>query len=253
MPNWCYNSMTVKGPKADLERFIKAVTLPEKDEAKTSNGNDAGVFDFALLYPTPEPLKITDRLWGAEFYDKATPEERAELDALIAQYESNIKTYGYKTWYDWNCANWGTKWSPRVESLELDQYPHLEDSYYIQSYFETAWCPAAGLLAKISEQFPTLIFEVTSDEESEAFVVHEIFYQGQVFEAGFDPYKTDELPDGLRERIIAKQAELEATDFSDDNWSELRVELSDLYNELKDKAEEEASRIFLAKFPNAYA
>jgi hypothetical protein len=42
---------------------------------------------------------------------------------------------GTNRWYDWRCANWGTKWNPTVDSiLQLDDCT-------VQVAFDTAWSP----------------------------------------------------------------------------------------------------------------
>jgi hypothetical protein len=266
MPNWCYNSMTVRGPKQDLDAFIKAVTLPENDGAKTSNGEDAGGFDLALLYPTPKELaETTAGFYVAEPHPNwavmlANGEMTQEwYDELVrnnaegyAKDQENIKKYGYKNWYDWNCENWGTKWSPRVEVLELSEYP--DGSAYIQANYETAWSPASGLIKKISEQFPNLIFEVSFDEESMAYVGCEIFFQGNVYGADFDPHKVADYPANLRAEASKVLSSLsDAYDNDRDTYYELHQDLLDLQNELKDEAERVASDEFLRDFPGAYA
>lgn len=57
-------------------------------------------------------------------------------------YLNNIITYGYDTWYDWSCANWGTKWNA------YDTFINNEES---EIYFNTAWSCPLPILDKLAE------------------------------------------------------------------------------------------------------
>lgn len=226
MPNWCYNSLTIKGSKEDLGKFIQDVTLPKPDEG--------GEYDLTLPYPTPKELVETVSGWSA---DEAVQAEREK------QYASNLAKYGYKDWYDWNIAHWGTKWSPRVDSLELDEFA---DRWSIQGFYDTAWSPATGLMRQLSMMYPTLVFHTTFDEESQAYVGCEIFYQGRVYDAGFEPGGPG-LPDGFQERWDAIRTKFQEDD--DDAFQDLL----DYQSELTEIAEREAEQLFSDDFPSVLA
>lgn len=226
MPNWCYNYLTVKGEQTELQRFVDAITL------------DDGDYDLSRIYPTPEPLVISESFWGEDTYEQATPQERAKYDDLNARYESNLATYGHRSWYGWNCANWGTKWSPRVEDFYFDlSSPYVE----VEIRFDTAWSPATGLMTEISRRFPTLVFDVSFDEESQAYVGCEVFSNGEVFASSYDPNDYDSLPAGwadvMRETYGEYEKRAEAND--DHSW-EYWHDWSDACQELREFAENEA-------------
>jgi hypothetical protein len=216
MPNWCYNYLTVEGERTELDRFVEAVTL-----------NDGG-YDLSLIFPTPQELAETPALFGVE----------------TEKQQDNLAKYGYKDWYDWNCANWGTKWSPFVEDFEYET-----DSPFIrvEARFDTAWCPSTGLMKEISRQFPTLVFEVTSDEESQAFVCCEIFSAGEMVSVSFDPFAFDELPeviaDRMREAHDRWEKECEAGSDSDD-YNGAWLDWLDACQELREIAISEAGVLF---------
>lgn len=57
-------------------------------------------------------------------------------------YINNIINYGYDTWYDWSCANWGTKWGA------YDSYINNDES---EIFFNTAWACPLPVLDKLAE------------------------------------------------------------------------------------------------------
>ena len=57
-------------------------------------------------------------------------------------YINNILNYGYDTWYDWRCANWGTKWDA------YDTYIDKENNII---EFNTAWSCPLPILDKLAE------------------------------------------------------------------------------------------------------
>jgi hypothetical protein len=130
MPNWCSNHITVRGtdPVA-IKRLADAF--------------DAGEF-CGTVVPMPEELNITSGRLGDGV-------EQAELEAKSA---ANLEKYGYANWYDFNVANWGTKWEIGGDgnTAEIE-----EDGLSFSAPFESAWSPPTGVCEALVEQG----FEVT--------------------------------------------------------------------------------------------
>jgi hypothetical protein len=159
MPNWCWQFVTVKGKKEDLDSLVTAMKTKDED------GNDA--YGLNHLYPCPEELKNTPAmLWSTN------ESEQAEINRIA---DENVNKFGYKDWYDWANANWGTKWGAcGVDCVEIDEDGELTFR------FESAWAPAIGLLAKVSEQFPDLIIGFYCREEAEFFATMHVFHNGEM-------------------------------------------------------------------------
>jgi len=119
MPNWCNNFIQIrhKDP-AMIERVLK--------------GKDGLFMEF---FPTPEPL--TETVVGYPGEDKQA--------AQAAQQAANLEQFGYKDWYDWNVANWGTKWDIELEGIE-----RMDDNS-ISAFFDSAWSPPIGAYAQLVE------------------------------------------------------------------------------------------------------
>lgn len=86
------------------------------------------------------------------------------FEGLGNMYIHNIITYGYDTWYNWSCANWGTKWG--AYSTFFDK-----DNNVIE--FDTAWsCPHPVLdkLAEICYEYGVSFTGKWSDEDCGANV-----------------------------------------------------------------------------------
>ena len=129
MPNWCSNHITVRGTnQAEIDRLATAFAT--------------GGFCNAVI---PCPQELTDTVSGG-FSD---PDEQAKLEAKTA---ANIEKYGYGNWYDFQVANWGTKWDVEGDAIERD-----EDGLGFSGTFESAWSPPIRVAEALVEQG----FEVT--------------------------------------------------------------------------------------------
>lgn len=224
MPNWCYNSATITGPKEDLAKFVKAISSPIDEETRDD-------YDLTLIYPTPKKLVETT----AGFYSAKPNENWAKMlaegemtqewhDELVrhnaegyAKDQANLAKYGYKNWYEWNIAHWGTKWAPRVEYFDFHRDEN-DEQWRVELRYETAWSPPSGLLLEISRQFPTLTFFTTFDEESQAYVGCEIFEDGNIFDCYLEP-GSGMVPGDLNERWEAIQTKFSNHD--DDAFQDL--------------------------------
>ena len=140
MPNWCCNNLNVSGDEIQLREFVEksTINIEENDE-----------FSFNGTYPMPNTLNITSGT-HLSFIEK------------IKRY-INIKLYKHKDWYDWRCANWGTKW----DACE----PHIDnnDINFFSVSFDTAWSPPIDWIDNIMEDFPDLCFELEYDEPGMCF------------------------------------------------------------------------------------
>jgi hypothetical protein len=119
MPNWCNNGITLRhADPAMIDRVIK--------------GKDGLLMEFL---PTPQELIDTVSGFVSE----------AEQAAHNLQQESNRKKYGHADWYQWNIANWGTKWDFGLENVER------HDPNTVSAAFDSAWAPPTGAYARLMD------------------------------------------------------------------------------------------------------
>lgn len=95
-------------------------------------------------------------------------------------------------WYNWNCANWGTKW--RAGEVWHDRVDNDNKVDGHTSYnFDTAWSPAEPVIAALAEKFPTLTISHRYCEGGMGYA-GEIVYKDGVAIA-HDEYGAEDLPD----------------------------------------------------------
>ena len=116
MPNWCSNGITLRhADPAMIERAAKAL--------------QEGKF-LQEFIPCP-----------------------AELTEAVANFEKNedmVAKHGYSSWYDFNIANWGTKWDVSADNVEI------ADANTLTAGFDSAWAPPT----RAYEQLMELGFEI---------------------------------------------------------------------------------------------
>jgi hypothetical protein len=122
MPNWCNND----------------ITLRHKDPAMIDRAQKALADGRLLQEFFPCPQDLIDTVSGFPGEDK-----RAAHDA---QMKRNIELYGYKDWYDWNVANWGTKWDVGGDDGLIQKL----DANTLQASFDSAWAPPCNAYEKLA-------------------------------------------------------------------------------------------------------
>lgn len=128
MPNWCSNTVTFKH------------TDPEKIRTIVRAWN-SGKF-MSAFFPCPKDLEET----MAGFLG-AGPDQRELAEKELF----NTQQYGYKNWYDWCVAEWGTKWDvgrdKGARSLSIKS-----DAKKVKIRFSSAWSPPIGFYEKMHDQ-----------------------------------------------------------------------------------------------------
>ena len=90
------------------------------------------------------------------------------LDNLLPSPENN------KDWYEWNCKNYGSKWS------DFDGVIGQVSDNEINLTFMSAWSPIGEGIRNVSKQFPTLDFVLSYDEGGMAFCGGYAFRNGEI-------------------------------------------------------------------------
>jgi len=155
MPNWCENTLTVKGPNKTVKKFIK--TAKARGTALSLN----------KFVPMPADLENT----RAPSLN-ATKHQRAQNKRLRNK-------YGFDNWYDWRLHHWGIKWDVTAELVE-------NIIGYASYLFDSPWGPPETWLDTIAKQFPDLKFTLKYSEPGMGFhgcrivkntkIIHDAYY-----------------------------------------------------------------------------
>jgi len=140
MPNWCSNTLEVRGNVEQLKEFTEKSFIAE-----------TGEFTMGGLLPTPKELtEVTSPvMWRG---DETDLEGKATFEAEAKRIE---ETYGHADWYSWNTTNWGTKWDVAESTIGF-----MDDDALIVSY-DTAWSPNINWVEQVSKMFPDLEFRLS--------------------------------------------------------------------------------------------
>ena len=178
MPNWCGNALGVTGPAEDIAKFVEAIRHPD------GTPEDDNEWDLSRLAPMPKILEGTRSPCPtpesiASLREKADDPtwphvtlEYVEADEvlMVKGHEAFLET-GYQDWYSWCADTWGTKWCPRVHTIEVEETA-------VSMVFDSAWAPPTGLIALGSATFPTLTFILEYSEPGMGFLGAEAFRGG---------------------------------------------------------------------------
>jgi len=171
MPNHVTNGVSIKCDDANKLKELRNKLITKE------NGESVSKFDFNAVLPRPKELDITsgsetsfgmacydqshfDQYKQYQWFDKTYPNCKTPEDLLaLAKQDSNketaliegkqaldnIKRYGYKDWYDWSIANWGTKWNAYDFSIVY------EDDHELHVQFDTAWSAPTPIFNKLED------------------------------------------------------------------------------------------------------
>jgi hypothetical protein len=138
MPNWCNNTLIVKGKSEDIKVF--------KEKYKGKINDTMSWLNFEQVISSKENQELIKPKWNA-----LTKEENKRWKNDFIQYWFN--TGGV----EWCCKNWGTKWNIEVEE------PRTEKGELIYG-FDTAWSPPEPVIKKLIELHPELEFNLEFEE-----------------------------------------------------------------------------------------
>jgi hypothetical protein len=199
MPNWCESLVSIAGPEPDIELFKQAHIRDVNGEIildfNTAIPIPEGAGEHSSLYEalfalgqdfSPTGDMITDWFRGTHAHPSHWEGKASSREQLLEWYEANrpddlaaaknqIRFHertGYYDWYEWKCANWGTKWNCG------SYWPMSESPGSFEFGIDTAWSPSIPVFTKLAEMHPSLAITVKYEERGNWFAGTVIYHDG---------------------------------------------------------------------------
>ena len=227
MPNWCVNQVDVKGDEADVARLIelvkgeddafdfsKIVPIPDSPHYAVNAGQNDFLCGCKKVWVE---TKAQVGKYDEEGYEKAEghwavdgiPVVKEVLgngtikDLVAAGFGGSDVCPTHKVgeisshpdwWYNWNVANWGTKWN--CGEVWHDRTTEQITEAGTTSYnFDTAWSPASPVIEALAEQFPTLTITHRYCEAGMGFAGEVVYERGSFVSQDEYSSGNDSFPD----------------------------------------------------------
>ena len=137
MPNWCNNSLTIKG---------QTETIKQLWEGATAEGDDGGLLNS--MVPMPQELN-----------DTTSPTPPDSEQPMVD---------GCDNWYDWRVKHWGVKWDVSTEGLEF--HDNGDGTAEITGWFDSPWGPPLEAFSKFCDDMDGVYLECYYEESGMCFV-----------------------------------------------------------------------------------
>lgn len=142
------------------------------DEILSAIRSDESALDFNSLIQMPKLLRNTGsgyntidgkehRAWYVEEHASKDNGWKEKTRAFTDEEKAALADIGYQNWYDWACANWGTKWN--AYSVIAGK-TSCGDGIVT---FETAWAPPMPVLDALAAKFPSADFRLLWSDEGD--------------------------------------------------------------------------------------
>lgn len=193
MPNWVYNTMSLRETKKGaLQDFLNATLKMDGYDVRVNSGQDwLDKMKNHLLGESYKGICLSTFVKRPETYDMYDTTNHPNGERLVLGETTNVgdqkvvvteeviqdfknatleqeQKYGVIGWYDWNCLNYGCKWDTCMteEVLEISV---SDDKEGLTLKFETPWSDPLPIFGHIFNGFPDLDLTITVEEEAGFF------------------------------------------------------------------------------------
>jgi hypothetical protein len=168
MPNWCFNTLTIQGPKEQVDSIKAKLNEPFQRQHEQWNMETHQMEIKDYFYNNPV----------FAFWNIYNPIQDGVSNDTYLQQNDHSKPLAEQmmfkgnNWYDWNVRNWGTKWDVGVG--DEDKYPDTEllehesngEDQWLVYKFNTAWSAPLPAMEKLSALVPNCVVTLSFEEES---------------------------------------------------------------------------------------
>jgi hypothetical protein len=182
MPNWVFNTLTIQGPKDEIDSIKDRLNRPFTLAQETFGMGDISTSGFPTKIKQVEYSNPVFAFHNIHSYkdDGITDEQYACQPARLGISTDEPNWFAKEMefaktqndWYNWNTTNWGTKWDVAVRdgdeyaNTELVEYKSDGDDNWLVYRYETAWSPAVTILTKLSNLVPNSLLTLEYEEET---------------------------------------------------------------------------------------
>lgn len=163
MPNWCNNTIEIKGSTETIKKLW---------EEATAEGDEGGLLN--AMAPMPKALN-----------DTTSPTPPDSKQPVVD---------GFDNWYDWRVSNWGTKWDVNTEGLEFTD--HGDGTAEITGWFDSAWAPPTGAYEKFCDDMDGVYLEAFYEEGGMDFAGHWTSEGDDDYLEGISDYAREKIKTG---------------------------------------------------------
>ena len=206
MPNWCSNSLTIRGDKATILALMERAASGSHDYVGPFNKHDESmdwgsftpiqmemlmkdddlfkdkrehkpVFSFHAFVPVPREVMLAP--YDSNRLKEAAAKYPEWFGRFADLYDSNgnlIKS-GLLSGYDWEHKNFGVKWD--ACEAHITNQGGSDDDYSVTYEFDTAWGPAMTFMDSFAALYPDLHFSLSYDEPGMGFAGNAEWSDGQ--------------------------------------------------------------------------
>ena len=212
MPNYCENTLDITCPRETFLTTLQPLLFAKatgKAVHYHSMPKDLMFFSFTALLPTPPelsglsaPARIVTLKERKKFLeDKAMNNGRSYGGPITKKMsEDFIKRFGHNDWYNWNVANWGTKWDADVYHMESNLLTEPNSSAVtLKVGFNTAWSPPTSWFNALCDilRDEEVSMEIRYSEEGMGFAGTHYFNSGERWDAEGRIYMVQDSTDSL--------------------------------------------------------
>lgn len=150
MPNWSYNHLSITGKAGELKRFLTE-----------------GLYGYKPVYAPTSKFEEEENA-------KRPASQLTRTMNKIVPVPQDVLAKGYSdAGYYWQADNWGTKWDfcdmDDSGTEEKVKTAHDDEIKSLTYYYSTAWAPNEAWVMEATRQFPTLLFNLSYEEEAGFF------------------------------------------------------------------------------------
>ena len=177
MPNWVYNTLTIQGPKSEIDMIKDRLNKPYKvlHDSWNIKTNTMEVSESVYSAPIFAFWNIHSPLEdGITMEEYVQQPDHGKIDMKDPEWFRKSVEFAktQKDWYSWNTSNWGTKWDVGVgdgdtyPDTELIEYMSEGEDNWVVYKYNTAWSPAVTILTKLSNLVPNSLLTLEFEEET---------------------------------------------------------------------------------------
>lgn len=187
MPNWCYNTLTIRGDNDTVAALMERAKSGDHDYVGPFNPRSPAEekVDWGTFTPVQMELLMKD---DDLFRDKRqvlpplsfhafipvprevmlAPYDPGSLAKRKAEYPEWFDRFpGLIAGYDWEHKNWGVKWGAR--DVSISDKTDINGETEVVYAFDTAWGPPTEFMDRLAALYPTLQFHLSFTEEGVGF------------------------------------------------------------------------------------